>query len=128
LRSKAKAKFRNTVNDMIELHKELEKEFLAFNEIVPYNHNLAGAGVYSPRLYSIFQTSCVQVISMMQHIVNELKGLKTKTRQESFEEYYKFLNKNGMLALQIVSPKRKFNKIITPFQLKKYSVPDWWDD
>lgn len=116
---------------MIELHKELEKEFLAFNEIVPYNHNLAGAGVYSPRLFSIFQTSCVQVISMMQHIVDELNGLKTKAtkaRQKSFEEYYKFLNKNGMLSLQIVSPKRKFDKIIAPFQLKKHSVPDWWDD
>jgi len=111
---------------MIELHKDLEKDFLTFNEIVPYDHN--SASVYSPRLYSIFQTSCVQVISMMEHIVNELKGLKTKTKQERFEEYYRFLNKNGMLVLQIVSPKMKFNKIINPFQLKNRPVPDWWHD
>jgi hypothetical protein len=95
LTSKAKAKFRNTINDMIELHKELD--FLPFNEIVLYNDN--PAGVYSPRLYSIFQTSCVQVISMMQNIVGELNALKTNSRQGKFEEYYKLLNGKKMLSL-----------------------------
>jgi hypothetical protein len=112
---------------MRDLHRDLEKQFLSFDELVPYNHN--PDDVYSPRLYSILQGTCAQVISLMQNIVAELNSKNISSLwQAKFKDYYDFLNIKGVLSLQVVSPKKKFDKIMTPFALNKYPVPDWWND
>src|SRR5688500_6075517 len=111
---------------MRDLHRDLEKQFLSFDELVPYNHN--PDDVYSPRLYSILQGTSAQVISLMQNIVAELNSKNISSLwQAKFKDYYDFLNIKGVLSLQVVSPKKKFDKIMTPFALNKYTVHDWWN-
>lgn len=118
------------ISEMRKLHIDVEDQFLSFNRIVPYNHN--PGEVYSPRLYSILQNACAQVISMMNAITKRI-GSKTpmnvsigkKEKQRKFDECYNFLNQKLMLAVQSVAPREKIEMTIRPFKFKQ-NVPIWW--
>lgn len=121
---KKRDKFEKDVFEMRNLHRDLERQFLSFNEIIPYSHNLLS--VYSPRLYSILQGASAQTIGMM-HILYNLFNPR-KNRQQKFPFYFNELNKNNSLSIQKVSPKEQFDSILQPFQLGQQNIPKWWQD
>jgi len=114
-----------SISAMRKLHFDVESQFLSFNRIVPYDHN--PPEVYSPRLYSVLQNTCAQVISMM-HTLSVLLGLSENKKQQDFPFYYERLNSQGMLSLQTVSPKELPESKMTPFLINNTEAnsPSWW--
>jgi hypothetical protein len=79
--------FESDVSAMRILHKDTERQFISFNEIVPYSRN--PLDVYSPRLYSILQGASAQTISMMHILYNRFN--RKYNRQQDFPFYYESL-------------------------------------
>lgn len=119
-----------TVSEMRKLHTYSEMQFLSFNKIVPYNHN--PTEVYSPRLYSILQDSCAQVISILDLVTKRLNLSRNRNskgiNQEKFGEFFRLLNEKQMLSIQNVAPIEKTDMTISPFKFRKQNVPKWWQD
>lgn len=67
---------------------------------------------------------------MMQAITNALKlnaingNSEGHNKQKKFPEYYKLLNKNGMLTAQKLALKEQVENDICPFMSD--DVPEWW--
>lgn len=122
------AAFREVIEEMARLYEDTETQFLSFNRIIPYNRN--PGEVYSPRLYTILQSSSAQIISLMASLASCLcgDGFKSPThmRQKDFPFYYWLLNKEGMLSVQKLAPKEKVTMIITPFKVEEGDTPKWW--
>jgi hypothetical protein len=119
--------FGEVIEGMGKLYQDTERQFLSFNRIVPYNHN--PSEVYSPRLYSIMQSSSAQIISMMaslkSFLCDDTFNSPSNTYQKDFPFYYKRLNKEEMLSVQKLAPKEDITKIITPFKFDGV-IPEWW--
>ena len=94
--------FSDDIDKMIELANDLEKQFLYFDELIPYHHN--PNNVYSPRLYGIIQNTCAQIMAMMQIPAVEL-GVKPSN--DDFPSYYGVLNQNNLLSKQKGRTKKK---------------------
>lgn len=110
---------------MRNLHADVEKQFVSFNDIVPYRHNLRN--IYSPKLYSILQAASAQIIGMMHILYNQYNP--REKRQNEFPFYFKALNKNQLLTIQKISPKEQYDSILQPFQITGHEkTPRWWQE
>lgn len=104
---------------MRDIYLNTEKQFLEFNEWVPFETN--DWSVNSPRLYFLLLTTCGQIEALMKKICEELKILP---EHENFAEYYITLNHDRALYFQQVSVIRT-NETIKPFN-ENDPKHFWW--
>jgi len=109
----------NYLEKMNELYLATERQFLEFNEIVPFATN--NWNVNSPRLYFILLTTCGQIESVMERTCKILRMFNTN---DDFPALHKKLNSNGVLELQKVAL-IKTQMEISPF-FKNYKDHFWW--
>ena len=111
--------FSHYLHEMKYLYLSTEKQFIEFSEIVPFYKN--DWNTYSPRLYSILQSTCSQVESMIKRITEEMMIISKQSN--SISPYYNALNNNDLLNKQRVMLIPAW-KIVSPFEEKP--LPNWW--
>lgn len=104
---------------MREIYLNTEKQFLEFNEWVPFETN--DWEINSTRLYFILITTCGQIEALMKKICEELK---ISPKEENFAGWYEALNHDRVLYFQQVSVIRT-NDTIKPFN-ENNSNHFWW--
>ncbi|NOJ28046.1 MAG: hypothetical protein DA330_08575 [Nitrososphaera sp.] len=98
---------------MQRLHTDLERQFLSFNRIIPYDRNPDDA--YSPRLVNIIHAANPQILGMFDLLC---KGMDLKPEKDDFPRYMKALDEHGMLHNQKVALKDNL-RIIKPFDYER---------
>src|SRR3989338_11458631 len=112
--------FEKDLRHMRDSYFELERQFIEISRIIPLDNP---SDTYSPRLYDILQTSCVQVENLLRLICDKLE---LESGQNShFLDYYNLLNKTKILELQVVVY-FSGTQALTPFQLEGKDPPFWW--
>ncbi len=115
--SLSKLAYKDAMNVFLDLYMTTERQFIDFDEIVPHDRN--PDNVYSPRLYSILQSSGSQVDGLFRAIVHEM-SLCAKT--ENVPGFYDALNSKGLLPnLKVLT--RRSHRRLQPFTT---NPPDWW--
>jgi len=107
------------ISKMREIYQATERQFLEFNEVVPFETN--EWSVNSPKLYFILLTTCGQIESLMKKISN---NLNIKLEKEDFPNYYEKINQKKVLSKQTIVL-IKTEKIIHPF-FEDSSDHFWW--
>ena len=104
--------------EMEPFYRDIERQFLEFNEIIPVEKNTA-TEIYSPRFFNMIHTLGSQIDAILQILVKDL-GVKLKTK--NFPGYYDAINTDGILSYQKVTCTLN-HTTIQPF---KNSTPEWW--
>lgn len=110
-------RFNDDMRGFLELYFTSERQFLQFDELVPYDRN--PDSVYSPVLFPMLQFSGSQVDGLMKAIT-EQSGIVPKTR--NFPERYHALNGKGLLPILKVGTQRG-SRALHPFNSDS---PAWW--
>ena len=105
--------------EMKPFYRDIERQFLEFNEIIPIEKNPA-TEIYSPRFFNMIHTLGSQIDAMLQILVKDL-GVKPKSK--NFPGYCDALNTDGILSYQKVRCTLN-HSTIQPF---KEASPDWWN-
>lgn len=113
---------KETLYRLGELHLDSERQFMTFNELIPYHRNFHVIDqINSPRLIPILQSVCNMVEALMKNLRKKLNI----TGGGNFDEVLSDLDKNGMLSVQRVALKENL-EILTPFTYQKGHSPAWW--
>jgi len=114
---------------MKQLYLSTERQFLEFNEIIPYtsNHPDNWNKIHSPMLVNIVLSACPQIEKMLKILSNELK-LKPENEGKSIFDYLKPLDKKGLLKEQFVGMSNLGNPniLLQPFLKDSNSKLEWW--
>ena len=104
------------IRELKRIWTDLEKQLLAFNEIIPFERN--PHDVYSPKLINMMLITGPQIEAMAKLILNKLK---LKPKAKGILGHIKEINKNSVLSKQrIVS--LTSGLLFTPFPVKS----EWW--
>lgn len=107
---------------MTKMYLESERQFLEFNNIVPYIGN--GDSVYSPRLVTMLQGIGSQIDGMLK-IISDIVSIQPE--RQTFPSYIEALNRSEMLSKQHILLRDNTSELIFPFCM----IPDgdnlaWW--
>jgi len=113
---------------MLDAYYELEAQLMEINRIIPFDNS---PKTYSIRLYQILQSACAQIENLMR-IICDYANLEYKTPKKpngDFPTFFKLLNKDNVLSLQVVAVRQSDNEAIIPFAiLKTKKTPFWWQE
>jgi len=104
-----------------ELYKQCEKQFIEFNDIVPYKNN--PMYVNSPKLVMLLQSTCIQIEQCQKLLIKIFLNIDSKG---SFLTLIEHLNKKHMLSIQeVILYDNK--EVLKPFaDAVKRKTPEWW--
>lgn len=106
------------IDEMHTFYVDAERQFIEFNEIVPYVKN--DDDVYSPRLFSLLQ----YIHSQIDGTLKILAGLLAIEVKNKFDHYMRELNGFNMLTVQQIKL-REGGKIFKPFELDSNHTTAW---
>ncbi len=101
--------FEFELGEMKKIWEDLEKQLVAFNEVVPYERN--SVQVYSPKLVNIMLSAGPQIEGMVKILVKELK---VQPESNKVLDLIKDINKNAILSVQRISSTLN-GLLFTPF-------------
>lgn len=119
--------FKRELIEMRQMYFIVEKQFLEFNEIIPYQYHKDWNQVTSPKLASIILSIGPQIEKMLKILVNKM-NLGTGQKNLRFSDFVKVLDVQKMLTNQtvgLVNP-GYVNIIFNPFEQNNESILDWW--
>lgn len=119
--------FERELIEMRQLYFATEKQFLEFNEIVPYQYHNDWNQVVSPRLVNLMLSIGPQIEKMLKILIHKMKS-DVKKKHPKFYDCLEVLDNQKMLTEQTVGlPNPGYTNILfNPYNKNEKNMLSWW--
>ncbi|WP_299293547.1 hypothetical protein [Nitrosopumilus sp.] len=127
--NKTVSEFEKNLLKMKQLYLSTERQFIEFNEIIPYTQNDPAKGwneIHSPRLVNLILSICPQIEKISKLLLSELDLVPENNGRSSYD-YLNRLDRKKLLTIQHVGMANpgSVNILLQPF-LKNSDNIEWW--